>query len=70
MALLCGDILKSFGFINIIHWLANVVIFLFIDISIIFFQYHTFTESRDSQVGFSISTFYINMIKEGKDKLL
>lgn len=57
--------LKSFGFTKI-HWLAVVIFYLMILPLFIYFLYQTFNESWDSQVGFSISTFYINMIKEGK----
>lgn len=67
MAPLCEGILKSSGFIDINPRLAAVVIYLFNDISMIFFLYQTSNEGWDSHVGFSISTFYINMIKEGKD---
>lgn len=70
MASLSKGILKSSGFIDINPRLAAVAIYLFNDISMIFFFYQTSKEGGDSLVGFSISTFYINMIKEGKDKLL
>lgn len=46
--------------------------FLFIYLMILawIFLYHTSNVGWDSHVGFSIFPFYINMIKEGKDKLL